>query len=386
MTGALAWLLPAAAVVCAVVVAACRLPRRVRLDRRGANVALYRQRRAELEQEADPALRGELEDELRARLLEDSAGEAPVAGDAREAAGLVSWPRAVLTGVLAALAAVLLYALTGEPGAPDLARAGTLLSQDIAAGDPRLRDAELAVADYLEQHPHDADAWFLLGQARSNQNRFAEAAMAFRHASLVGGHAVLLDMHWLAAAFASGPLDAEALTAGQRVLAQQPDHAGTLEILAVDSARRGDFDASAGFLERLMGVRREAGAAALVEELLAQVRERQDAARPLIRVTVHLPETPPPDPWLFVFARPGAGGPPAAVVRRPVRPESQRVELVLDDAVSMTAAMPLSAQRQVVVVARLTSGGTVGGASAAEAQSEPVAPGEQPGVSLRLDT
>ncbi|MYE25160.1 MAG: c-type cytochrome biogenesis protein CcmI, partial [Gammaproteobacteria bacterium] len=282
------WLIPAALALAAVVMTALRLSRSAREQRRDTNLALYRQRRRELAGEAEGALQEELQTELQARLLEDEAGESEVPANRRPATRMRVGTAAIFS-LVAAVAAVAIYAIIGEPEAPALAKAGILLrATDTAADDPRLPAAQRALAAHLAANPEDADAWFLLGQAQSRQGRMAEAAMAFRHASLVSNNNPTLEMHWLGAAFAAGDgtLDSDARIAGQRILAAHPDHAATLEIMSVDAARRSDFNTAATYLERLASQRRDEEAAALVAEMLRQIRARQDPTRPLVQVTV----------------------------------------------------------------------------------------------------
>ena len=358
MTGALPWLLPAALVLALVVLAAFRLPQRTRHERQDTNLALYRQRRQELTGEADETLQEELQTELQARLLEDATSPLegghsalPTRRKARpEREGPIPTSRvrigrAAAFSIAAAAAAIAIYAIIGEPQASALAEAGTLLrSTDTTPNDPRIPAAERAIAAYLTAEPEDADAWFLLGQAQSRQGRMPQAAMAFRHASILSNHNPTLEMHWLGAAFAAGDgtLDSDSRLAGERVLAAHPDHAAALEILSVDAARRSDFNTAAVHLERLASQRRDPQAAALVTEMLHQIRTRQDPNRPLVQVTVEIPATQLTDPWLFVIARPPQGGPPAAVARRPVSQSPSTVQLTLDDAQSMIASASLS--------------------------------------------
>lgn len=382
------WLIPAAFALAAVVTAALRLSRSAREQRRDTNLALYRQRRRELAGEAEGALQEELQTELQARLLEDEAGESGVPANPTPTTriGLGS---AAIFSLVAAVAAVAIYAIIGEPEAPALAKAGNLLqSTDIAPDDPRLAVAERVLAAHLAASPEDADAWFLLGQAQSSQGRMAEAAMAFRHASLVSNNNPTLEMHWLGAAFAAGDgtLDNDARLAGQRVLAAHPDHAGTLEIMAVDAARQSDFDTAATYLERLASQRRDEAAAAFVAEMLRQIRARQDPTRPLVQVTVEVPATQLNDPWLFIIARPPQGGPPAAVVRRPVSSTPSTVEATLDDAQSMIPSAAVSKFAELAITAQIIEGRTVGGTIAAQSESTLATPASQPKLTLRPET
>ena len=385
MTQAWPWLLPAALVLALVIMAAFRLPRSARHQRRDTNLALYRQRRRELAGEAEGTLQEELQTELQARLLEDEAGEWAVAANPAPATRLRVGTVAIFS-LVAAVAAVTIYAIIGEPEAPALANAGTLLrSTDIAADDPRIPAAERALAAHLAAEPEDADAWFLLGQAQSRQGRMAEAAMAFRHASLVSNHNPTLEMHWLGAAFAAGDgtLDADARSAGQRILAAHPDHAGTLEIMSVDAARRSDFNTAATYLERLASQRRDDQATALVTEMLRQIRARQDPTRPLVQVTVEVPATQLNDPWLFIIARAPQGGPPAAVARRPVSNAASTVEVTLDDAQSMIPSASVSNFPELTITAQITEGRTVGGPIAAQSKPTLATPASQPELTLQ---
>ena len=397
MIGALPWLLPAALVLALVVLAAFRLPRPARRERRDTNLALYRQRRRELASEADEALQEELQTELKARLLADETDSEggrlalPSRRKARSEQEITGSAARMPLGTVAlfsfgaAAAAVAIYAIIGEPQAPALAEAGTLLrSTDTTPNDPRVAAAERTLAEHVTKEPEDADAWFLLGQAQSRQGRMAEAAMAFRHASIISNHNSTLDMHWLGAAFAAGDgiLDTDSRKAGERVLAAHPDHAATLEIMSVDAARRSDFDTSAVYLERLASQRRDDQAAALVIEMLHQIRTRQDPNRPLVQVTIEVPATQLQDPWLFVIARPPQGGPPAAVARRPVTQSPSTINLTLDDAQSMIPTASLSTLPEVTITAQITEGPTVGGTVAAKSEPMSATPASRPQLTL----
>ena len=387
MTEAWPWLLPAALVLALVVMAAFWLPRAARHQRRDTNLALYRQRRRELAGEAEGELQEELQTELQARLLEDEAGEASTT--APPPTTRLRLGTAAIFSLAAAAAAVAIYAIIGEPEAPALAKAGILLrSTDTAADDPSIPAAVRALAAHLAAEPEDADAWFLLGQAQSRQGRMAEAAMAFRHASLVSNHNPTLEMHWLGAAFAAGDgtLDADARSAGQRILGAHPDHAGTLEVMAVDAARRSDFNTAATYLERLASQRRDDQAAALVTEMLHQIRTRQDPTRPLVQVTVEVPATQLNDPWLFIIARPPQGGPPAAVARRPVSNAPSTVEVTLDDAQSMIPSAAVSNFPELTITAQIIEGRTVGGTIAAQSEPTLAIPASQPQLILQPTT
>ena len=283
-------------------------------------------------------------------------------------------------GAAAALVlAVGLYGLWGEPDAPRLGKATALMSDDGASPD-ELADLERALAARVARRPDDGDGWFYLGHLRMRSEDYAGAVEAFAALHELTGGSEQVDLTWAQAGFlaAGGVLDDAAHEIVERVLGRRPEHPNMLELLAMDAIRRSSFAPAAGYLDRALRQPLAGSRRALLDETLAVVRGRLDAARPLIEVTVAVEGTPPP--WLTVFARPVGGGMPWVVVRRPAQATQT---LTLDDAVSMAAAAPLSAAGPVEVVARLSHSG-IAGDSIAQVVSEGVDPTAQPRVRLAV--
>lgn len=288
--------------------------------------------------------------------------------------------RPLVGGAAAAVVmAIGLYALWGEPDAPALAGA-TVLMSDAGASPEALADMERALAARVARRPDDGDGWFYLGHLRMRSEDHAGAVEAFAALHELTGGNEQVDLTWAQAGFlaAGGVLDDATHKIVERVLGRRPEHPNMLELLAMDAIRRASFANAAGFLDRALRQPLAGSRRVLLDETLALVRSRLDAGRPLIEVAVEVAGTPPP--WLTVFARPVGGGMPWVVVRRPAKPTQT---LTLDDAVSMTAASPLSSSGPVEVVARLSHSGTAGD-SVAQAVSEPVDPTVQPQVHLTL--
>ena len=279
----------------------------------------------------------------------------------------------------AVLLAIGLYALWGEPDAPTLENATALMS-DGEASPEALADLEHALAARVARRPDDGDGWFYLGHLRMRSEDYAGAVEAFVALHELTGGNEQIDLTWAQAGFlaAGGVLDDATHEIIERVLGRRPEHPNMLELLAMDAIRRSSFANAAGFLDRALRQPLAGGRRALLDETLALVRSRLDAARPLIEVAVEVTGTPPP--WLSVSARPVGGGMPWVVVRRPTL-VTQTV--ILDDAVAMTASSPLSSSGPVEVVARLSHSGTAG-ESVAQAVSQPVDPTAQPQVRLTV--
>ena len=364
-----------------VVTGALRRPRRESGDEAAALLA---DRRDEIAAEARVQdMRGEevaaLEQEL---ALEFIGGAAPDDDDAGTHATTARPPFLPLVGgALAAMAvAVGLYALWGEPDAPTLAQATALMADDDASPEA-LADLERVLAARVARHPDDGDGWFYLGHLRMRSTDYAGATAAFAALHELTGGNEQIDLTWAQAGFlaAGGVLDEATLEIVERVLGRRPEHPNMLELLAMDAIRRSSFANAVGFLDRALRQPLVDSRRALLDQTLDLVRDRLDAARPLIEVTVGVAGTPPA--WLNVFARPVGGGMPWVVVRRPAKATQT---LTLDDAVSMTAGTPFSGSGPVEVVAQLSQTGAAGD-SLAEVVSEPVDPAAQPRVHLALD-
>lgn len=280
---------------------------------------------------------------------------------------------------VAVVLAIGLYALWGEPDAPTLENATALMSGGGATPEA-LADLERALAGRVARRPDDGDGWFYLGHLRMRSEDYAGAVEAFAALHGLTGGNEQVDLTWAQAGFlaAGGVLDDATHEIVERVLGRVPEHPNMLELLAMDAIRRSSFANAAGFLDRALRQPLAGSRRVLLDETLALVRSRLDASRPLIEVAVEVSGTPPP--WLTVFARPVGGGMPWVVVRRPAQATQT---LTLDDAVSMTAASPLSSSGPVEVVARLSHSGTVGD-STVQVVSDAVDPATQPRVRLTL--
>jgi cytochrome c-type biogenesis protein CcmH len=328
--------------------------------------ALYRDRVAELDREAgagqlDAEIRGEVEEELGANLLDDyqqaraqadaqAAAEAAAPASGRRAA---LWAVALLVPVLAAL----VYLSVGEPAAPQIAGASEVLGLDPQTDRVRIERWRDRLEARVAARPEDGQSWFLLGVARLQLGNFAPAADAFASASERTGRDLNLDLYWLQARYlaAGGSLDERSRAIAARVLESRPDHPLVLEMYAISAYRAGDYRQAVKFLNRALGNDLSRGQFEALLAGLAQARSRMEPLNPSVDVAVSAPAAPR-DATLFVIARPPGGGMPYAVVRRPAR--LLPLEVRLDDTVSMTDTRPLSGAEAFEVVVRLSRSGS----------------------------
>ena len=388
------WLGAGALAVLAVVHVVVGARRRRNDTDEAAAAAVFADRRREIRAEArmqglDESEVAALEEELAldsvARVADDEAAMLARVDEAGKGTRPAPLPLLAAT-IGAALAAIGLYALWGEPNAPVLAEATARMEAAArggvdAQGDPvALAELERALVARLGRKPGDANGWFVLGHVRMRRSDFGGAVDAFASLHELTGSNEQVDLSWAQASYLA---DGHAVTAEtqaiiERVFAVRPDHPDMLELLAMDAIRRAEFSAAASYLARAVGQSLPAARRALLEETLALTRARLDPERPFIDVVVTVEGTPAP--WLMVFARPVGGGMPLAAVRRP----AQAVQsVVLDDAASMNPALPLSAGGLVEVVARVSEAGTAT-ASDVEAVSAPLDAKTRPRVELTL--
>lgn len=372
------------------------------MDRSGAIAALFADRRRELIDEGriqalDSATLAELEEELALDLIEADGPASdppnrPEAGHdvqpgASEEESVDARPRnmhppvriVALAAAAMAVVALGLYALWGEPHAPDLLRAADALAGD--GRDPAaLTRAEKALSAHVARNPEDANTWFMLGHSRMRLSDYGGAEQAFARLRDLAGPNEEVDAAWVQASYlAQGRMNAAAREVAEAVLAAQPDHPAMLEMLAMDAMRGGGFAEASGYLARATGQPLPESRRELLGQLMAFVQSQLDPARPLIEVSVRV-EGETRRPWLMVFARPVTGGMPLAVVRR--RAETSQV-VVLDDTVGMGAGPRLSTGGLVEVVARLSeTGGAAASEDDLEVSAQPLDPREQPRVEL----
>lgn len=347
--------------------------------RRALNVALFRDRLAELDAERERGAltadaHASLATELKLNLLEDAAAD--------DAAGGSAAPKRVLAAVLALALAIGAVAIYRQLGGLDLVRLdgerALLEAADADADADRLAEWANGLASHLTRHPDDAKTWYLLGHARMRQARYAGAASAFETVARLTGE----DPVVLAALAQARYLEDEGAISGatravmMRVLAQSPHEPNVREMLALDAFRRGAFTEATTHLESALAggvagaretalrhalerARAEAGsdgepapAAAAAAESPAPAGDVRIRARVTLAPGVEVPAAA----RVFVVVR-EAGGPPIPIAVRAFTPTQLPLDVSLSDADAMQPTRRLSQFERVEVLARLSRSG-----------------------------
>ncbi len=303
------------------------------------NVALYRDRRRELEAEqADGTLspeefaktEAELQRDLLANVGEETARPAPTA-----AQRWIAWP--VALGI--PLIALPLYLVLGEPSLVDETATAGLAEADSAAA-PDMESALEELAARLEQDPQNVEGWVLLGRSLTALGRHSQAANAFaRGIQFLGEESDLLLGRAQALAMGQAQrLDGEPIALVQRVLDRDPDHPQAHWLAGIHAFEHEEYARALEHWQTVKGLIGDGEMGASVDEAIARARSMGDFAEvapaelgePLgsadasslsVRVTVSASVAAqlPAEATVFIFARPPGQRMPIAATRRPAR-------------------------------------------------------------------
>ena len=355
------------------------------LRRRGANIAAYRSRLAELEIEREAGLVSAddvaaLKAELDARLL----SEAQVEDKAVQAGSGRRWPPALLTTFLLLLFAGGWYGLSGSWKAQQQLASGAAQEDQVAAMVQKLQDR-------LQQQPDDPEGWAMLGRSYFVTQKFTDAAKAYGEANARAGQP---NPEWLAGqgealAFARDrDLQGTPLQLFERALAIAPDYGKALWYAGMAAAQAGDMATAKARWGKLLA---QPDLPQQMREVLQAHLQELDgqpagpamasagapvagpdagqgagqpaqlpAAGPALKLHVSLaPDVAgkiPPGAVLFVFAKAEQGPPmPLAVQRLPG--QTLPADIKLDDSMAMAPSLRLSTFDRYIVTARLSGGG-----------------------------
>lgn len=284
-------------------------------------------------------------------------------------AAVVLWPlrqqgrRSFVLGVVAlGVAGACLYLLVGNPRAAQVQPAPSVAT---------LRDGVEALQQALQRDPQRADGWALLGRSQAELGNAAAAADAFNRAAALAPDepGVLVEAAQARAQADPGKqFDDTALAWLQRAHTLSPDAERASWLLGIALRQRGR-NAEAADLWSTLLPRLEPGAAqalqaqiAIAREAAGQPSDTPAAAPPLLQVRVHLPASLKTGDWpastqVFVLAR-AVGGPPMPVAARKLPLAGFPATVSLGDGDSPMPTAPLSAHREVEVLARISRSGS----------------------------
>lgn len=243
------------------------------------DIEVYRDQLQEVERDA---ARGVIEAsqaeqakvEIARRLLKaDSDGQA-----ARKAGSGGVVRLAGLAGVL--LVPLVSWGLYGTIGAPGLP--GEPLAQRMARNPAESSVDELVARaeKHLADNPDDARGWEVLGPVYMRQQRFADAATAWRNAIRIAGSSAQREsaLGEAIAAAAGGVVTADARAAFERALAQDPNEPKARFLLASGLAQEGKFaEAAAAWQEMKLALAADSPWHEPVDRAISEARARLEA-------------------------------------------------------------------------------------------------------------
>lgn len=368
-------------------------------DRAEANIALFRERKQELEADfaAGEIDREELDAlliELQKSLLTDVEPTEP----SGQAAGLessgrepFSWRSPALLAPLALVlllpvAAWLMYQQWGQLEDVELMDQFQRTVQnenDVETA----RDLVLSLGQVVQENPERPWAWYFLGENFSTLGMFDAANSAYRQAAermsedeekaLALGRVVLT-----AYIMEQLRITPEIQDLIDNTLELNPDEPNVLQLLATDAREREDYDAAIGYWRRLSQLNPDSQTARENIADLQRLRAGDASDGPAIEVAVAIAGDLPLDPQLrvFVSARNAQadGMPPLAVADLTVAELPARIRL--DDSLAV-GPFNLSSAESVYVSALVSQAGTANRASGdyfAETEAFPLENPPQP--------
>lgn len=388
-----------AALLTAIALAAVLLPL-LRPPRGGADAAeatdlslrVLREQLGELESECREGTldRAQYEKEcaeIERRALEDGKAPAAAAADRRRV-----WLAAATAAAVCA-AAIGLYALLGTPAAFQPTAAAGHAGQNAHAVSPQQIEAMVAkLAERLQANPADGEGWLMLARSYNALGRFPEASAAYGRAfSILPPDAQHLSDYADTLAMAQGRrLAGEPEKIIARALAADPRNIKALALSGSAAFERQDYARAIGEWRKVLEiVPADSTIAARIGNSIADAEQRAGgtpgqpaaakASAPALAGIVALDSTlrsrVADGDTVFVFARAAEGSRmPLAIKRMTVRELPAR--FVLDDSMGMAGGPKLSAQKQVIVGARVSrSGNATPQAGDLEGQAGPVVPG-----------
>ncbi|MCO6441048.1 MAG: c-type cytochrome biogenesis protein CcmI [Nitrococcus mobilis] len=368
-----------------------------------ANIAIYRRRIRELEEERDAGTISQqnfvaAHAEIDRQLLDDVGEEVGVGvTDSRRRSRL---PAVVVSLLLVPAVIGGFYAWNGLPNVPSNASVDILH----ASAQTQMEFVERQLAQlkaHLQQQPEDGKGWLVLARAYALLGRHQEAATAFKKAQDALGDSapVLAERAQALARAADGRFNGEPEQLLASALQLDPGNTLALWLSGIAAKQKGDQAlATERWQAALATVPADSAAAATIRGALGHSGESaKKVAVPSaavrdarIKVSVRLDpkfvhefasETP-----VFVFAR-AVNGPrmPLAVVRTTVGRLPQTV--TLDDSQALASGAKLSAFREVRVVARVSPDGeATPKAGNVQGSSGPIRTDADKPVSLVMDS
>ena len=355
-------------------------------DQRNQNLLAYRSRLKELDDEREAGI---LDDENHQLLKEELAGA--MLDDVPEHAEPEKRIPGRRSAIAIALIAVLLlpagtFLAYERWGSLDQVEQYLAMQEMSATGDEQAaKVSELAeqLRTRLQTNPDNADGWAMLGQTYMRIEQYQDAASAFQNLATVvaedrDSSAVALGLAAQALFFESqGEMTPEVMEAIEAAQSLNPEEVNSLGLLGISAFGQQDYQAAIEYWERIVAIAPDhpqidsirGGIDESYRRLGQQSSADQSPSEPVteagpgvsLRVLLgdEFRNQIPDDTTLFIFARStsSAQGAPVAVAR--LTAGALPADIRLDDRYAMSPDATISAEEEVVIIARLSRSGNV---------------------------
>ncbi len=351
------------------------------VNQRATNIAIYKERLAELEAEnLNPEQRELAKLELDQTLLHDvETPETQITTPRGRWAGIaigMILPVLAIGGYLKS--SDYLLATSEKPAPTDKAAQSKI--------PPNLEEMVQKLVKRLEENPEDTKGWYMLGRSYTVLNRYPEAIAAYTKALALAGNEnpqLFVDFAETLGMSANGDLAGRPVELLKTALSLNPELPKALWLAGLASAQSKDYAMAVEYWQRLLAQIPE-NETEDRQSLLEQINEAKRLMKPTtlnataMPSTATLPNLPKatgaaqlqvevslaaevlakvnPTDTVFIYARAKQGTPmPLAVVKKQVK--DLPLKITLDDSMAMTPSMKLSNFSEVMVMARVSSSG-----------------------------
>lgn len=281
----------------------------------------------------------------------------------------------VTAAILLLLIPVTTTLLYRHLGAPELLQAKPG-AEEIRASMP---DMIQRLEQRLTTETDDAEGWFMLGRAYMSQNQYPKAADAISQVyRIVGDDPTIMVQYADALAMANdGSMMGKPAELLAKALQIDPNIPEALWLSGIAASEQRNFRAAIAFWQRARPLLAEDEESAIMleqaiadaESRLAQANSNKNAttadapkAQAAQSIQLHIAlsdefnNKAEPETTVFIYARAASGPPmPLAAVKRQVK--DLPLTVTLDDSMAMAPNMTLSAFKEIIVGARISSSG-----------------------------
>ncbi len=349
------------------------------IDRNTLNVAIYKERLSELDQEnLTPEQLVQAKQELEKALAQDLDKSVPTVQKAR-----VRWASAIIVTLGIPLLAIGGYWKLGAwqilMQAPLTETQNTGHAQNAGHATTGGADADFEkmvknLAERLEKEPNDDQGWNMLARSYAYLKRYDEAAQAYNKAlALVGEQdpELLTELARMLILSNGGHFEGQPTKLLKSALDLDPLNQQALWLLGLGADQAGDYTSAIGYWQRFLQQvpLDQEEARQKLEERIAQARSQlsnfhiPQQAEPSAQIEVHLSLDPAlqdkvnPSDIVFIYARAITGSAmPLAIVKKSV--SDLPITVMLDDSMAMMPALKLSNFKEVKVLARISRSGS----------------------------